>query len=198
MRATPESGAPTTRALRGGVAERELVERCRQGDEAAFRELVDQYKSLVFALIARSVANRGRAEELAQDVFLKVHKGLPYFRGESKLSTWIYRIVVNALSQERPDLATASLDDVREGEDQPRLQPVAEDRSFSDLVLKDRLQKAVERLPIQYQVLINGHYMKGMRYEELAAALDMPMGTVKTHLHRAKRQLRHLLETEYR
>jgi RNA polymerase sigma-70 factor (ECF subfamily) len=181
MRATPE---------------RELIERCRQGDETAFRELVDQYKSLVFGLIARSIANRGRAEELAQDVFLKVHKGLPYFRGESKLSTWIYRIVINALSQERPDLATTSLDDVRA--DQPRLQPAADDRSFHDLVVKDRLQKAIERLPIQYQVLINGHYMKGMRYEELAAALDMPMGTVKTHLHRAKRRLRHLLETEYR
>lgn len=180
------------------TAERELVERCRQGDEIAFRELVDQYKGLVVALVARSIPNRGRAEELAQDVFLKVHKGLPYFRGDSKLSTWIYRIVINALSQERPDLATASLDDVRDGEDQPRLQPAADDRSFSDFIVRDRLQKAIERLPIHYQVLINGHYMKGMRYEELAAALDMPMGTVKTHLHRAKRRLRHLLETEYR
>ena len=178
--------------------ERELIERCRRGDETAFRELVDQSKNLVFALIARSVPNRGRAEELAQDVFLKVHKGLPYFRGESKLSTWIYRIVINALAQERPDLATTSLDDVRNGEDQARVQPASDDRSFGDLVLRDRLQKAIERLPIQYQVLINGHYMKGMRYEELAAALDMPMGTVKTHLHRAKRRLRHLLETEYR
>ena len=75
------------------TSEHELVERCRQGDETAFRELVDQYKGLVFALIARSIPNRGRAEELAQDVFLKVHKGLPYFRGEARLSTWIYRIV---------------------------------------------------------------------------------------------------------
>ena len=80
-------------ANEGRPSEHELVERCRQGDETAFRELVDQYKGLVFALIARSITNRARAEELAQDVFLKVHKGLPYFRGESKLSTWIYRIV---------------------------------------------------------------------------------------------------------
>ena len=181
-----------------GAAEHELVERCRQGDETAFRELVDQYKGLVFAIVARSIPNRGRAEELAQDVFLKVHKGLPYFRGEARLSTWIYRIVVNALSQERPELATVSLDDVPDGEDRERRQPGADDRAFGDVVLRDRLQKAIERLPIQYQVLINGHYMKGMRYEELAAALDMPMGTVKTHLHRAKRRLRHLLETEYR
>lgn len=176
--------------------EQVLVERCRQGDETAFRELVDQYKGLVFALIARSVANRARAEELAQDVFLKVHKGLPYFRGEARLSTWIYRIVVNALSQERPELATASLDE--ETEDRPRLEPAGDDRAFGDLIVKDRLHKAIDRLPLQYQILINGHYLKGMRYEDLAEAMDMPMGTVKTHLHRAKRQLRHLLETEFR
>lgn len=178
------------------TSEHELVDRCRQGDETAFRELVDQYKGLVFALIARSIANRARAEELAQDVFLKVHKGLPYFRGEAKLSTWIYRIVINVLSQERPELATASLD--HQDDDRPRLQPAADDRSFGDLVVKDRLQKAIEQLPLPYQVLINGHYLKGMRYEDLADALNMPMGTVKTHLHRAKRRLRHLLETEYR
>jgi len=179
------------------ASEHELVERCRQGDETAFRELVDQYKGLVFALIARSIANRARAEELAQDVFLKVHRGLPYFRGEAKLSTWMYRIVINVLSQERPELATASLDD-RDDENRPRVQPVADDRAFGDLVMKDRLEKAIEQLPVQYQVLINGHYLKGMRYEDLAEALNMPMGTVKTHLHRAKRRLRQVLETEYR
>lgn len=196
MRAT-DAGAPATRSVRGGVDEHELLDRCRQGDETAFRELVDQYKNLVFALIARSIPNRARAEEVAQDVFLKVHKGLPYFRGESRLSTWIYRIVINALSQERPELATTSLDE-RTDDDRPKVQPAADDRAFGDLLLKDRLQKAIERLPVQYQVLVNGHYMKGLQYEELAAALNMPMGTVKTHLHRAKRQLRRLLETEYR
>jgi RNA polymerase sigma-70 factor, ECF subfamily len=178
------------------ATERELVDRCRRGDELAFRELVDQYKGLVFALIARSVPNRARAEDLAQEVFLKVHKGLPYFRGEAKLSTWIYRIVINALSQERTEPVVASLDD----DESPaaRVRPAADDRAFRDLLIQDRLQKAIKRLPVQYQVLINGHYLKGMKYEELAEALELPMGTVKTHLHRAKRQMRHLLETEYR
>jgi len=184
--------------MRGGVAEHELIERCRQGDETAFRELVDQFKGLVFALTARSVRDRARAEELAQDVFLKVHRGLPYFRGDARLSTWIYRITVNVLSQARPEVATASLDEVAPGETEPRLKPGTDDRSFADLALKDRLDKAIQRLPIRYQVLINGHYLKGLQYDELAAALDLPMGTVKTHLHRAKRQLRHLLETEFR
>ena len=176
--------------------EHDLLQRCRQGDETAFRELVDQYKGLVFGLISRSVTNRARAEELAQDVFLKIYRGLPYFRGESKLSTWIYRIVINVLSQERPDLATSSLDD--DDDDRPKRDPGAEDRAYGDLLMKDRLQKAIERLPVQYQVLVNGHYLKGMRYEDLAEALDLPMGTVKTHLHRAKRRLRELLETEFR
>ena len=179
-----------------GTSEHVLVERCRQGDQTAFRELVEQYQGLVFSIIARSVPNRSRAEELAQDVFLKIHKGLPYFRGESRLSTWIFRIVVNVLAQERPELASTSLD--TEEDARPRHEPAADDRAFTDLVMKDRLQKAIERLPVAYQVLINGHYLKGLRYEDLAEALEMPMGTVKTHLHRAKRRLRHLLETELR
>ena len=178
--------------------EHELIARCRQGDDSAFRELVDQYKGMVYALTSRSAATRERAEDLAQDVFLRVHRGLPYFRGEAKLSTWIYRIVINLLAQERSAPVTESLDAVTDGEDTPRHQPGAIDPAFGDLVVRDRLEKAIRRLPAQYQVLINGHYMKGMRYEDLAEALDIPLGTVKTHLHRAKRQLRHFLESELR
>ena len=162
----------------------------------AFATIVREHQAMVYSIGWHFLRDRAVAEELAQDVFLKVHKGLPYFRGEAKLSTWIYRIVVNVLSQERPELASVSLDDT--DDDRPRREPAADDRSFGDLVMKDRLQKAIERLPIQYQVLVNGHYMKGMRYEDLAEALELPMGTVKTHLHRAKRRLRELLETEFR
>src|SRR5262245_5411835 len=125
------------------TSEHTLIARCRQGDEGAFRELVDQYKGLVFALIARSISNHARAEEVAQEVFLKIHKGLPYFRGDAKLSTWIYRIVVNALAQERPELATTSLDD----DEGVVVQPASPDTTLPNLLLKDRLQKAIERLP---------------------------------------------------
>src|SRR4030081_3723618 len=110
------------------VNERELVERCRRGDEGAFQELVDRYKTLVFALIARTVQDRSRAEDLAQDVFLKIHRGLPYFRGEARLSTWIYRIVANACAQAQPGAARAlSLDDQRAAT------PAAFDRHAGDL-----------------------------------------------------------------
>src|ERR1700716_4569227 len=120
------------------VNERELVERCRRGDEGAFQELVDRYKDLVFALIARTVLDRSRAEDLAQDVFLRIHRGLPYFRGEARLSTWIYRIVATVCLQPHGRAPKrVSLDDER----MPAAR-AASDRQFGDLELRDRLEKA--------------------------------------------------------
>jgi RNA polymerase sigma-70 factor (ECF subfamily) len=181
------------------VNERELVERCRRGDEAAFQTLVDQYKDLVFGLIFRAVQDRSRAEDLAQDVFLRVHRGLPYFRGEARLSTWIYRIVANVCAQPAAASSTAamtlSLDDDRTA---AWATPTVTDRQFSDLELHDRLDKAIARLPAHYRLLIAAHYLDGVRYEDLAEALGLPLGTVKTQLYRAKQQLRRWLETELR
>jgi RNA polymerase sigma-70 factor, ECF subfamily len=179
------------------VNERELVERCRSGDERAFQELIDLYKDLVFALIARTVQDRSRAEDLAQDVFLRIHRGLPYFRGEARLSTWIYRIVANVCLQDqtRPHAAgpSVSLDDEKT---RARVTPSAADPQFGDLELRDRLEKAIARLPANYRLLIAAHYLDGVQYEDLAEALQLPLGTVKTQLFRAKQQLRRLLETE--
>ena len=177
------------------MTERELVERCRSGDEGAFQELVDRYKDLVFALIARTIQDRSRAEDLAQEVFLRIHRGLPYFRGEARLSTWIYRIVANVCLQDHQRPPVLSLDDQRTA---VRVAPAAADRQFGDLELRDRLEKAIARLPPQYRLLIAAHYLGGVRYEDLAEALHLPLGTVKTQLHRAKQQLRRLLETELR
>ena len=180
------------------VRERELVDRCRREEAGAFEELVDQFKHLVFALIARTVTDRSRAEDLAQDVFLRIHRGLPYFRGEARLSTWIYRIAVNVCSQERTEeharrgSAQVSLDDP----DSHLAAPSTVDRRFSDFELRDRLEKAIQQLPTQYRILIAGHYLQGLQYEDLAEAMRLPLGTVKTQLHRAKRQLRQLLEGE--
>ena len=176
------------------VHEHELVERCRSGDERAFQELVDRYKDLVFALIARTVQDRSRAEDLAQDVFLRIHRGLPYFRGEARLSTWIYRIVANVCLQGHGHAPGAvSIDDERT---RAKVTPSAPDRQFGDLELRDRLEKAIARLPPHYRFVIAAHYLEGVQYEDLAEALQLPLGTVKTQLHRAKQQLRRLLETE--
>jgi len=180
------------------AAERTLVARCRTGDEGAFQELVERYKDLVFALIARTVQDRSRAEDLAQEVFLRVHRGLPYFRGEARLSTWIYRIVANVCVQEHSRNAPVESLDAMTAEGREAPLPSGRDRQFGDLEVRDRLEKAIARLPANYRLLIAAHYLKGVQYEELAEALDLPLGTVKTQLHRAKQQLRRLLETELR
>src|SRR5713101_9102046 len=147
--------------------ERELVERCRRGEVGAFEELVDRHKNLVFAMIMRMFPDRSQAEDLAQDVFLRVHRGLPYFRGEARLSTWIYRIVINVcLHDQRPTPVSVSLslDDERTSD---RKIPVS-DRRFGDLEVRDRLEKAIARLPANYRVLIAAHYLEGVHYEDLA------------------------------
>ncbi len=177
------------------AAERALVERCRSGDERAFQELVNRYKDLVFALIARTVQDRSRAEDLAQEVFLRVHRGLPYFRGEARLSTWLYRIVANVCAQEAPRHAAISIEDERV-RSQVAASTAARDQQFGDIEVRDRLEKAIGRLPSNYRFLVAAHYLEGVRYEDLADALQLPLGTVKTQLHRAKQQLRRLLETE--
>ena len=123
--------------MNDAINERGLVERCRLGDEGAFQELIDRYKELVFALIARTVQDRSRAEDLAQEVFLRIHRGLPYFRGEARLSTWIYRIVVNVCAQ--PQSSAAQLVSLQDERTPTRTAPGALDRRFGDIELRDRL-----------------------------------------------------------
>jgi RNA polymerase sigma-70 factor (ECF subfamily) len=175
--------------------EREIVRRCREGDESAFASLVDAYKNLVFAMATRLTGSRDLAEDLAQEAFLRVHRGLPYFRGEARLGTWIYRIVANLATEPRFHRSTvASLDTGKQGGGSTEV--ASNDSSFGDLELKDRLEKAIARLPENYRLLIAGHYLKGVRYEDLAEAAGVPMGTVKTHLHRARKMLRRMLESD--
>ena len=168
--------------------ERTLIERCRTGDDIAFGELVEQYKNLVYGMVWRLTTDRSQTDDLAQEVFLKVHRGLPYFRGEARLSTWIFRIVSNVCNEAR-SRRTAEV-----GRRRPIAEPGRPDNAFADLELRDRLDKAIAQLPEQYRVLIAAHYIDGVQYEALAEALDIPIGTVKTHLHRAKRRLRELLQ----
>ena len=136
-----DGGCPRARARRA----------LPSGDERAFQELVDRYKDLVFALIARTVQDRSRAEDLAQDVFLRIHRGLPYFRGEARLSTWIYRIVANVCLQEHGRPARGRV--ARRRADADAATPSASDRQFGDLELRDRLEKAIARLPANYRLL---------------------------------------------
>jgi len=176
------------------VPDDDLVERCRAGDESAFAELVDRHKRPVFGLIARLVPDQGQVDDLAQEVFIRVYRGLPYFRGTARLSTWIYRIVVNLCSEARARRRPAASLDETDERGRRKHEPGADDQSYRDLEFRDRLDKAMAELPENYRVLVAAHYLDGVKYEDLAEALDLPLGTVKTHLYRAKRQLRQILE----
>jgi RNA polymerase sigma-70 factor (ECF subfamily) len=176
--------------------EQTLVERCRSGSDDAFRELVDRYKNLVYGVILRTVADRSRADDLAQEVFLRVHRGLPAFRGESSLSTWLFRITRNVCAEVRDQRQFERSLDAVDDNRRPLVSPGAADRAFADMELRDRLDKALAQLPPAARFLVSAHYLGGQKYEDLAQALDLPIGTVKTHLHRAKQRLRALLEGE--
>ena len=167
--------------------ERTLIERCRTGDDIAFGELVERYKHLVYGMVWRLTADRSRTDDLAQEVFLKIYRGLPYFRGEARLSTWIFRIVSNVCAQDRSQRR-------EETPASPIRERGRDDGAFAELELHDRLDKAIAQLPENYRLLIAAHYLQGVQYEALAEALDIPVGTVKTHLYRAKRRLRELLQ----
>ena len=164
-----------------------LIERCRTGDDLAFGELVERYKNLVYGVVWRLAPDRSRTDDLAQEVFLKIYRGLPYFRGEARLSTWIFRIVSNVCAQARSE-------SLGKTETVLAREPGRQDSAFAELELRDRLDKAMAQLPENYRLLVAAHYLEGVQYEALAEALDIPLGTVKTHLYRAKRLLRELLE----
>jgi len=174
----------------------ELARRYRDGDASAFGELVDRYRNLVYGVVYRMTREPDEADDVAQEVFLRLHKGLPYFRGEAKLSTWLYRIVLSVVQERgaRKRVKTVALD-AGTSDDRRPLDVGRADAAFEDLVTRDRLQKALAQLPERSRFVLAAHYLQDVRYEDLAEALGVPLGTVKTLIHRAKRQLRELLTT---
>jgi len=177
------------------INERELVERCRRGDEGAFsgtgRPTQGSGVRLDRAHGAGPIAGgRSGAGRIPAGP-----PGPALFSREARLSTWIYRIVANVCVQDHGRAAPAlSLDDERT---RARVTPSASDRQFGALELRDRLEKAIARLPANYRLLVAAHYLNGVQYEDLAEALALPLGTVKTQLHRAKQQLRRMWKRTY-
>ena len=177
--------------------ERALIERCRAGDDIAFSELVDRYKNLVYAIVARMVTDRTQADDLAQEVFLKVYRGLPYFRGEARLSTWIYRIVVNQARnrqrwwRRRRRSDQVSLDEhLQQFGDLESKTDVLPDRLLASKETASRIWQAHNRLPFDQRTALVLREVDGLRYEEIAFTLGVAVGTVKSRLTRARQALR--------
>jgi RNA polymerase sigma-70 factor, ECF subfamily len=144
-----------------------------------FDDLVQQYRVKVFRLVFSIVGNRARAEEVTQDVFLKIWIALPSYDGRASLSTWIYTIARNtSLSHRRSEAyrSTTPLDEVRE--------PAAHrPGQFEDMPW------LLEKLPDEQKEAVELFYLQERSIDDVAAMMDMPPGTVKSHLHRARRGL---------
>lgn len=162
-------------------------------DEQAFRELVRRHESRVRALLMRLSGGNGvLADDLAQEVFLRAFRGLEAFEGRSKFSTWLYRIAYNVYLNHRSRAKELSplpkhfepAQDSRIGCGDPGVADLRRD-----------LEKAIATLPPRYRSVLVLFYLEEISYPEIAEVLDLPLGTVKTHLHRAKKMLKSQLSS---
>ncbi len=182
-----------------------VVEWARAGLERAHRELVRRYERPVFSLIYRMVRDRERAEDLAQETFVKVLNALDSYRAEYKFSSWIFKIANNAAIDQlrRKELDTLSLDGAPDAVTPERQEGTSlqiADGTESPLQeleareLGGQIEQAIAKLRPEYRSCIILRHVEGYPYEEIAEMLDLPLGTVKTYIHRARSELRTLLE----
>lgn len=161
----------------------ELVRRARDGDGVAFDRLYERHVDRVHATCLRLTADRREAEELTQDVFVRVWRNLESFRGESRFSTWLYRVAVNVVLDARRKRGrmhdrTTELKGVD--------LPIPGDPEPENRVA---LERAIARLPERARTAIVLYAIEGYRYEEVAELMDVAVGTVKSHIHRARTRL---------
>lgn len=168
-----------------------LLERCRQGDAEAFAQLVAGQQDYVYTLARRMLRDPDEAADLTQEVFVQVWRGLPEFRGEARFRTWLYRIVVNRginrLRKLRRRPGTVSLDpqvanQLPGQQSDPHIEAWQSER-------RTLLWNQVDRLPDKYRLVLTLYYQHEMSCAEIAQILQAPIGTVKTHLHRARKAL---------
>jgi len=163
-----------------------LVEACRVGDREAQEALYLQYRVRVHNLCAR-ISGEQEADELSQEVFLKVFRGIARFRGDSALGTWIYRLAVNAaLTHVTRRPRERSLEDASWEEPAHTQLP-------RDPRLRERIERAMAALPAGYRAVLTLHDIEGLSHEEIADILGCRVGTSKSQLHKARQRMRELL-----
>ncbi|HVU52993.1 MAG TPA: sigma-70 family RNA polymerase sigma factor [Polyangia bacterium] len=178
-------------SLEGARAdEASLVDAVRRGAPGSREAIYHRYKRRVFALALR-IVGAVDAEEVAQEAFIRVFRGLPKFRGDAALGTWIYRLAVNAALSHRSRRANAPA--VPPGEEHGPERVVAVTPEARDLALRKQLERALAALPVGYRTVIVLHDVEGLEHEEVAAILGCHVGTSKSQLHKARAKLRDAL-----
>jgi len=186
------------------LSDQEVVLQARDGLEAAYRELIRRYERPIFSLIYRMVRDRELAEDLSQETFIKALNAIDSYRPEFKFSSWIFKIANNAAIDQirRRELNTLSLDGSPHATTPDEIEATAlqvSARGLSPLeALESRelggmIEQAIGRLRPEYRSCILLRHVEGLAYEEIAELMNLPLGTVKTYIHRARNELRDLL-----
>jgi RNA polymerase sigma-70 factor (ECF subfamily) len=170
------------------MVSRDLLDRSRRGEQAAFEELVELTHRRVFTLAYRLVGDRHEAEDVAQDAYLRMYRGLPGFRGDSSFETWLYRITANAAVSRlrRRGRFGDLLDDPDDAVDVP-------DEAGVDPVDRDEIQRALFALPVAQRTVLVMRDAYGFSIREIAEELELTEGAVKVRIHRARRRLKDLV-----
>lgn len=175
-----------------------LVAASKNGDQDAFAQLVQRYQRRVFNLVYRMLQQYEEATEITQETFLAAWQGLPSFRGDARFPTWLYRIAYNcSLKQlelrKRDRALQAALETEQVLEDANH-----ENRANAEIDARDRqalIQEHLSHLPAKYRIVLILRHIQDMTYEEMAEILTIPIGTIKTHLFRARNLLKERLQS---
>ncbi|MBS3819524.1 sigma-70 family RNA polymerase sigma factor [bacterium] len=174
------------------MEEEKLVQQSQQGDEEAFGALVKKYKRKVFHLAYSLVRNQETADDLAQEVFIKVFFALPGFKFQSRFSTWLYRIAVNQikdhLRKEKKFLQVPFEESTAHSLHDTQIQGREDKRALEKQ--SELLHKAIQLLSPKYQIILSLRDIQGLSYEEISRILNISQGTVDSRLHRARKLLR--------
>jgi len=171
--------------------ETNLIQKAQKGDHDAFAALVDEHQRYVYNLALRVVKDENEALDLTQETFVRAWTALPNFKGQSQCRTWLYRIVTNLCYNRLPNLRR-SLNDLGDDvmEDIPETNLHTPAQEFESNETRQHLHQAIDSLDANYKLLITLRYQNELSYDEIASTLNLPLGTVKTGIFRAKEQLR--------
>jgi RNA polymerase sigma-70 factor (ECF subfamily) len=186
------------------ISDQDVVLEARAGRQSAYRELVRRYERPIFSLIYRMVRNREQAEDLSQETFVKALNAIESYRPEYKFSSWIFKIANNVSIDHlrRRELDTLSLDGSPHALTPEAIQASAlqlgdrQETALEELEAKElggEIEVAIAALRPEYRACILLRHVEGRPYEEIATMLDLPLGTVKTYIHRARGELRQAL-----
>jgi RNA polymerase sigma-70 factor (ECF subfamily) len=187
--------------------DRQLVERAQRGDKQAFSLLVEKYQRKLARLLSRFIRDQAEVEDVTQEAFIKAYRALPAFRGDSAFYTWLYRIGINtaknylmALGRRAPTSTEVDAEEAEGFEEGEQLRDINTPESLLlSKEIAETVNATIEKLPEELRKAIQMREIEGMSYEDIAQAMDCPIGTVRSRIFRAREaiaeQLRPLLGT---